>query len=174
MANLQQKNVKKAKNYVDEHKKCVKIAYGKLLPYLVREFNLTDEQIQELTVQIDNHDNSKYEPDELVPYANYFFGNKTDEVVSAFKLAAAKHKTKNAHHPEFWEGADMPLNFVIEMVCDWWAFSIAQNNLAKTLMWYEANKQKLNLSQQTTAQVEKILAIIKQISYICQNGQQQK
>lgn len=160
MKNIEQE-IKKAKKYVDEHKKCVKMAYVKLLPYLKHEFNLTEQQASELAVQIEEHDNSKNEVDELVPYANYFFGEKSDAVVNAFKAASELHKSRNAHHPEFWLGKDMPLNYAIEMVCDWWAFSIAQNNLTKTLTWYELNKQKLNLSQNTTTIVEKILKIIK-------------
>ena len=163
--------VKKAKNYVDEHKKCVKMAYVKLMPFLTREFNLTEQQLNELEVQIKEHDNSKYKMDELVPYANYFFKKKTDEDITAFKVASELHKSRNAHHPEFWAGKDMPLNFIIEMVCDWWAFIIAQNNLTKTLTWYELNKQKLNLSKNTTENVEKILNLYfpKKISKMLDN-----
>ncbi len=161
MKKLEQENIKNSKNYIDEHKKCVKMAYVKLLPFLTSEFNLTKAKIQDLAVQIDNHDNSKYEPSELVPYANYFFGARSDETIENFKVAAMQHKLKNAHHPEFWDGKDMPLNYIIEMVCDWWAFSIAKNDLTKTLAWYDTNKQKLNLSQNTTEIVEKILTIIR-------------
>ena len=123
--------IEKSKNYVDIHKKYVKMAFELLLPKLVQTFNLTSAQIGELTHQIEVHDNSKYDDAELVPYANYFFGEKTDETTEKFKVAANLHKLKNLHHPEFWQhrGEIMPLNFAIEMVCDWWAFSLAQNEL---------------------------------------------
>ena len=158
--------IEKSKNYVDKHKKYVKIAFELLLPKLSETFNLTGEQIAELKQQIELHDNSKFTDDELVPYANYFFGEKTDDAAKEFKAAANLHKSRNAHHPEFWQlrGEIMPLNFVIEMVCDWWAFSLAQGDLSKTLKWYDANKQKLNLSPETTKTVEQILEIVNQLA----------
>lgn len=158
--------IEKSKNYVDKHKKYVKMAFELLLPRLSEKFNLTGEQITELKQQIDVHDNSKYSEDELIPYANYFFGEKNDAAAKEFKAAADLHKSRNAHHPEFWQkrGEIMPLNFVIEMVCDWWAFSLINNAPTKTLMWYEMNKKKLNLSPETTKTVEQILGIIKEIA----------
>ena len=158
--------IEKSKNYVDKHKKYVKMAFELLLPQLIENFNLTGEQIAELKQQIEVHDNSKYTDDELVPYANYFFGEKTDEAAKEFRVAADLHKSRNAHHPEFWQqrGENMPLNFVIEMVCDWWAFSLINNAPTKTLTWYETNKQKLNLSPETTKTVEQILEIISQLA----------
>ena len=70
--------IEKSKNYVDIHKKYVKMAFELLLPKLSEKFNLTREQIADSKQQIELHDNSKYSDDELIPYANYFFGEKTD------------------------------------------------------------------------------------------------
>ena len=158
-----EKVIEKSKKYVDKHKKYVKMAFELLLSYLRQAFNLTDNQIDELRHQIEIHDNSKYEDAELVPYANYFFGEQTEAVTKEFREAVNLHKSRNPHHPEYWQqrGETMPLNFIIEMLCDWWAFSLAQDDMTKTLLWYQAKKEKLNLSPQTTKIVEQILDIIK-------------
>lgn len=158
--------IEKCKNYVYKHKKYVKMSFDLLMPEIIKEFNLTDSQQKEIEQQIEVHDNSKFDEDELEPYANYFFGDRTDEAIKEFKKASTLHKSKNPHHPEYWldREQEMPLNFVIEMVCDWWAFSLAQNSPTETLKWYEANKQKLNLPAKTTEQVEKMLEIIRQFA----------
>lgn len=157
--------IEKSKNYVNMHKKCVKKAFDLLLPDLTREFNLTNKQIEELKQQIAEHDNSKFSPEEFEPYANYFFGEKNEQTTKEFKIASVLHKARNAHHPEFWQarGEVMPLNYVIEMVCDWWAFSLLQNLPTETLNWYASKKQTLGLTPQTTATTEKILDIIRNL-----------
>ena len=56
--------IEKSKNYVDIHKKYVKMAFELLLPKLSEKFNLTREQIADSKQQIELHDNSKYSDDE--------------------------------------------------------------------------------------------------------------
>lgn len=81
------------------------------------------------------HDASKSKPDEYEAYDAYFYGgNRSYAVVQAFQRAWLLHIHRNPHHWQHWvlinddpgEGEvllEMPYNYIIEMICDWWAFS---------------------------------------------------
>ena len=56
------------------------------------------------------------------------------------------------HHWQYWvlindnpeEGEvliEMPYNYILEMICDWWAFSWAKGNLNEIFPWYEERKR---------------------------------
>ena len=127
------------------------------------------------------HDQSKYNklPDaehyyelkcEYDAYANYFYGEQTDEVKQAFNRAWLAHIHANPHHWQHWmlqndeDGLvllDMPYVFQIEMICDWWAFSWKAENLHEIFSWYEKNKKGILLSDATRLTVETILETIK-------------
>ena len=51
----------------------------------------------------------------------------------------------------------MSLNYIIEMICDWWSFSWKQNNLNEIFKWYEERKDYIKLSDYTRKKVEDIL-----------------
>lgn len=55
----------------------------------------------------------------------------------------------------------MPHNYIIEMICDWWAFSWAKGNLYEIFSWYDAHKHYMKLSDKTRKTVEDILEKIK-------------
>jgi hypothetical protein len=73
------------------------------------------------------HDNSKFRPDELLPYSRWFYGDKANE--AQFKAACKAHKERNDHHWEYWytEFKDWTSRrrisepVVREMVADWLA-----------------------------------------------------
>ena len=87
------------------------------------------------------HDQSKSEPDEYDAYDAYFYGNnRSFAVVQAYRKAWLLHLHRNPHHWQHWilinddpeEGEiliEMPVNYILEMVCDWWAFRWAKGNL---------------------------------------------
>ena len=120
------------------------------------------------------HDASKSTPDEYDAYDAYFYGNnKSYAVVKAFNYAWLHHIHSNPHHWQFWilinddpdEGMvimDMPYNYIIEMICDWWAFSWASGNLDEIFNWYDQHKDYIKLSDQTRKTVEDILSKIKE------------
>ena len=82
-----------------------------------------------------NHDESKNDPDEYNAYDDYFYGkNRSYGVVMAFKQAWLEHIHRSPHHWQHWvlindepeEGEvilEMPYEYIIEMICDWWSFS---------------------------------------------------
>lgn len=119
------------------------------------------------------HDQSKYGLEEYEAYDAYFYGgNRSYAVVKNFRLAWLHHIHHNPHHWQHWvlindepgEGMvvmDMPYNYILEMVCDWWAFSWAKENLDEIFIWYDKHKDYMKLSDPTRRTVENILERIK-------------
>ena len=56
---------------------------------------------------------------------------------------------------------DMPLNYIFEMICDWWSFSWKTGKLTEIFSWYDAHKDYMKLSGRTRKTVEDILDKIK-------------
>ncbi len=159
------------------------VQYGKYLDEhisnVVKGYEWIEENLPELVNDEDYgpliryHDRSKYDPEEYSAYDAYFYGrNKTPEVKENFNRAWLHHIHNNPHHWQHWvlinddpgEGMvilDMPHEYIIEMVCDWWAFSWKKGNLHEIFSWYDAHKAYMKLSDQTRATVEDILAKIK-------------
>jgi len=118
------------------------------------------------------HDLSKTETDEYPAYDAYFYGGNVSYAVKReFNLAWLKHIHRNPHHWQHWvlmnddanEGTvalDMPKEYIIEMVCDWWAFSWASGNLNEIFKWYDEHKANMILSTKTRAQIESLLYLI--------------
>ena len=151
--------------YITQHRKKVKEAYEIILPKLKNSGMIDEETLKNLSNNINDHDLSKFRQNELVPYANYFFGEKNQENKEKFKQAAIIHKSRNPHHPEYWmnkkgETQDMPIEYIVEMLCDWWSFGLAQNKPDEIFEYYNRNKDKYKFSKKITAKIDKLLAII--------------
>lgn len=156
--------------YLIQHKTNVNKGFNWLcenLPELLKvEFNY------EWYIQFE-HDQSKNEPDEYDAYDAYFYGgNRSFEVVQEFRKAWLLHIHRNPHHWQYWvlinddpeEGEiilDMPYNYIIEMICDWWSFSWAKGNLEEIFAWYDEHSKHMKLSENTRTTVEDILKQIK-------------
>lgn len=119
------------------------------------------------------HDSTKFDTEEYDAYDAYFYGGKrTDEIKNNFNLAWLHHIHNNPHHWQYWilindnpdEGMimlDMPLNYIIEMICDWWAFSWTKGDLYEIFNWYDAHKKYMKLSDKTRETVDDILKKLK-------------
>lgn len=161
-------------DYLIQHKENVKKGYewmqdniqGLLDPLLLGS---------DLRHQIEfGHDYSKYSEDEYHAYDTYFYGgNRSFEVVDEFHKAWLLHIHRNPHHWQHWvlindnpdEGEiclEMPGNYIIEMICDWWAFSWKNGNLNDIFIWYEERKTYMKLNEKTRTTVEQILAAMKE------------
>jgi hypothetical protein len=115
------------------------------------------------------HDQSKTTPEEYKAYDAYFYGgNRSYEVVQNFNQAWNLHIHRNPHHWQYWvlinddpgEGTitlEMPHNYIIEMICDWWSFSWSQDKLEEIFNWYEEHKNYIMLHPKTRKEVENIL-----------------
>ena len=120
------------------------------------------------------HDQSKSESDEYEAYDAYFYGNnKSYQVVQDYRKAWLLHLHRNPHHWQHWvlinddpkEGEiliEMPINYIWEMICDWWAFSWEKGNLHEIFKWYDEHKKYMKLHTNTRKKVEDILGRIKE------------
>ena len=91
-------------------------------------------------------------------------------VKHGFDLAWLHHQHNNPHHWQHWllreddgnmKALEMPFNYVVEMICDWWSFSWTNGNLYEIFDWYKENKPKMLLHKNTEKLVEQILDILK-------------
>ena len=154
-------------NYLEQHRENV----GKGYKWMVE---LIPEVIYDIEADLDHqiifsHDFSKDDFEEYDAYDRYFYGgNKSYQVVEDFRRAWLRHIHNNPHHWQYWilfndepeEGMivmDMPDNYIIEMICDWWAFSWKDGNLEEIFSWYDEHKDYMKLSDRTRAKVEDIL-----------------
>ena len=150
-------------NYIMEHVANVEKAY-----IWLREKEIISD---ELTTQINWHDVSKYLNDEYDAYDNYFYGRKTEKVKLEFNYAWLHHIHNNPHHWQYWvlvndedrtHALEMPREYVIEMICDWWAFSHKSGNLYEIFDWYKSHKKNMILHENTKKLVEELLDRIKE------------
>ena len=129
---------------------------------------------RDLSVLAWNHDYSKDGPKEYDAYDQYFYGGqKTKEVEEEFNKAWLHHIHSNPHHWQHWvlikdeteEGIvalRMPYWYVVEMICDWWAFSWSKGNLYELFNWYDKHKNYMKLHADTRELVEEILGKIEE------------
>ena len=113
---------------------------------------------------IKEHDESKFSEEEFEPYAQKWFNNsgKTPEYEAAWK----HHWMNNEHHPECWLGEDMPLIYILEMICDWGSFSIKSGDMRELSDFYYTkarDDEEKNLSDNTKAIIEEIISKIDSI-----------
>ena len=155
-------------DYLIQHKSNVKKGYDWL------RVNLPEVVPEKLQLALEYqigfaHDASKTLDDEYEAYDQYFYGNnKSYQVVQDFNHAWLAHIHRNPHHWQYWvlicdepdEGEkilDMPMNYILEMICDWWAFSWNKDNLYEIFDWYDNHKTHIKLSDKTRKTVEDIL-----------------
>lgn len=154
--------------YVQEHIENVKNVFRAL--YLAREDHLellviNDDMWTMVSQLIDKHDYSKSGV-EFAGYRQFFcpadFETKNQ---TQFNYAWNHHQKFNPHHWEYWvmyraDGSvalEMPMEYVIEMMCDWTAMSVKFNN--KPSDWYEKEKSKILMHDNTANEVERFIPV---------------
>ena len=135
-------------NYLFEHIENVKKGFRWMCD------NLPDIIIDESEfLNIDYHDKSKRNPKEYNAYDAYFYGrNKWQYWVLI-----------NDDPEEGTIALDMPYEYIVEMICDWWSFSWKTGNLYGVFDWYDEHKERMILSTKTRTTVEDILNKIKEV-----------
>lgn len=103
------------------------------------------------------------------PYDAYFYGgNRSYQVVRDYEYAWLLHIHRNPHHWQYYilhhddpeeeeTMLDMPYEYILEMICDWWSFSWSKENLYEIFNWYAEHKDYMKLSDKTRKTVEDIL-----------------
>lgn len=127
------------------------------------------------------HDWSKFLPSEFIPYARHFYGDKKSDIKKgrdetgyykagdtgdvAFDFAWLLHQKRNKHHWQWWmlpedDGGiklfEMPDKYREEMLADWRGAGKAQGT-SNAKVWYQKNKDKMQLSSQTRKWIEEVL-----------------
>ena len=155
-------------NYLTEHKGNVARGFHWIQEYLPELIPAEDGIDYEHQICF-AHDKSKNESDEYDAYDAYFYGrNRSFQVVQDFNYAWLNHIHRNPHHWQHWillndepnEGEiilDIPYHYILEMICDWWAFSWAKGDLTEIFNWYDQHKIYMKLSEKTRKTVEDIL-----------------
>lgn len=158
-------------NYLMEHVRNVNRAWTlQLKPALV---SMREDMyaIQEAERNILNHDLSKYDDEEFIPYLNHFYpcedeGFPNDE--KQFDVAWLRHIHNNPHHWQHWVllrdsgetvALDIPKVHVWEMLCDWASFS-AKDPESTAPTWYADNKNKMRLSNNSKKLIDKYIKIL--------------
>ena len=111
------------------------------------------------------HDQSKFNIDEYRPYDAYFYGgNRSNKVCNDFDYAWLIHQHKNPHHWQYWvlindddgknKPLEMPKEYVLEMIADWWSFSWKDGNLKSIFSWYEDHKKEQCMHKRTRELVD--------------------
>ena len=157
--------------YLEKHKKNVRKAFEWIrdnIPELM--INKYDDLEWQICF---GHDESKLKKDEYDAYDAWFYGaNRSYQVLCDFRKAFNTHIHRNPHHWQHWvlihdepdereTILDMPDNYIIEMICDWWAFSWAKGDLTEIFKWYDEHKDYIKLSDNTRDVVDFILRTIK-------------
>lgn len=159
--------------YLERHKANVEKGFRWLQKYLPA---ITEGSGAEHNI-IFAHDASKLNPDEYEAYDAYFYGgNRSYAVVQDYQRAWLLHIHRNPHHWQHWilinddpeEGEillEMPYNYILEMVCDWWAFSWNDGDPFEIFIWYDEHKNYMKLHPDTRKTVENILDRIRAILF---------
>ena len=99
-------------------------------------------------------------------------GSRSYKVVQDFRKAFLLHIKRNPHHWQHWiltnddpneeeVAMDMPYEYILEMVCDWWSSSWAKGDLNEIFNWWEENEKYIKISVKTRQTVVDILSSIK-------------
>ena len=178
--------------YIKEHIENLKQGLEWMQTNLSGSF-INGEKLTEAMLNADIHDQSKWTVEEYDAYDKYFYGDhvRPPEVQSAFDRAWLHHIHQNPHHWQHWvlleddpnlgsfgKVLDMPLEYIYEMIADWWTFSWKNNNLMEMFDWYAAHRDNIRLSLKTRMIVEGILSqiynVLKMQMVLCGRGDEVK
>lgn len=165
-------------DYLTKHIQGVKDTWEQILkPVLVeglKDEGIPEDQIQALCFDVDvlikDHDASKYDEEEWVPYRDHFYSNKgnpRDEIT--YKQAWNHHQKHNPHHWQYWvliqDTSDphiiampMPIKYIMEMLADWQSAGHFYGNTAYS--WYVANNNRMIFHPTTRDIVEYYLGYL--------------
>lgn len=124
------------------------------------------------------HDLSKFSPVEFLPSAKYFQGDKSpitaQKIAEGYSIAWLHHKGRNRHHWEYWtdfgrggrvKSAEIPVRYVVEMVCDWIAagkvYGKEKWTQSEPLDYYYRHREARYFHSETEKLVMKLLRCIK-------------
>ncbi len=150
--------------HVFEHKKMVYIAWIYIADTLCSLGFINESDIDEITTLIMNHDDSKLERDEFVPYAKKFNGPRPNNpnIKFHFKRAVKIHKERNLHHYEnlsSYKNKDWK-HYSVELICDYIAMGWEFGDYIYEYFQRAKDKLKNDLPKEYYNYIESIINII--------------
>jgi hypothetical protein len=157
------------KTYIRNHVSNVQKVSAKYNNEICSRFPISDEIKEDIELNVELHDLSKYGANEFAQYRQKFYPIK-DETPNdvIFQTACDHHYKVNRHHPEHYlidkkSAKEMPMQFIVEMVYDWEAMGLKFGGNATE--WYEKQSNKLILHPNTRRDLEKVLSILDEIRF---------
>lgn len=158
-------------DYLENHIMSVQRSWSEILRPAI-EGQLTDEEVERVEDAVKLHDASKYMKDtEFDAYRKWWYPvDESEKDEKAYDLAWLYHQKNNKHHPQYWilirdsgshQCLDMPIEYIIEMLCDWHSFS-SRDPESTAYNWYQENKGKMQISDSTREVVEKYIGFLKE------------
>lgn len=138
---------------------------------------LAQLNLDEIGLQVYNHDRSKYSSYEFTGYCNHWYPQDGSEVEHdskkpegdpAYDYAWSHHQHNNPHHSQYWlivkdDGKvvplDIPLNYICEMLCDWASFNYNDTTQDSAHEWWKKNKKKFIMSDKTVEYINRLFEI---------------
>lgn len=126
------------------------------------------------------HDASKTRLDEYPAYDRHFYaGLLQSETQGAFDLAWLKHIHRNPHHWQYWvlpgddfrsvPALEIPQNYVLEMLCDWWSFSWRNYEPDRIFEWWDRHKGIMILHPKTRDLIHDVMWTMTEKLKACDN-----
>lgn len=149
------------RKYIEEHRKFVKQAFENLLKSNILQLDAGD--LEQLRIEIENHDMSKYDEEEFEPYRKHFYPcsfENANDTKAEFDKAKEHHFLANNHHPQH---PDRKIKVdrisVVHNILDWIAMSYKFGDY----VWdfYEQSKIGEQFSSKEKEMVENIILLIK-------------
>lgn len=161
------------KEYLQTHISNVNRSWNEILRPSVLDDS--DINLSEVDTLISMHDKSKYSDVEFIPYLNHFYPqdgsnvSDNDKDDPEFDTAWLMHIHSNPHHWQYWTlirdsggklGIDIPIKYVLEMLCDWHSFSALYPE-STAYKWFNDNKSKMTFSDNTLKLINKYIKVFK-------------
>lgn len=158
--------------HVLDHKKMVYLAWLYVGDTLHELGFINENDMSDIYDLIINHDNSKLEREEFVPYAKRFNGpRQKNQVIKAnFKAAVKLHKDRNIHHYEVlksYSGRKWK-HYAIELICDYIAMGWEFDNYICEYFQKVKDELKNELPEEYYNYIENIINIIPEKLYLAE------
>ena len=158
--------------HILDHKKMVYLAWIYIGDTLHELGFIDQNDMANIYDLIINHDNSKLERIEFIPYAKRFYGpkQKNQFVKANFKAAVKLHKERNVHHYETlqsYKGKQWK-HYAIELICDYIAMGWEFDNYICEYFQKVKDELKKNLPEEYYNYIENIINIIPEKLYLAE------
>lgn len=158
-------------DYIVEHIENVKKVWVVMKDVVMKRCSsMLEPQVMNIDRIIDVHDQSKFRRIEFHGYRQWFFPDDGKKSKAIFDIAWNHHQKSNPHHWQHWvmykgngrnEAVDMPMMYIIEMLCDWTEMSVKFNNFPS--VWYLEERQNMLLSEWTDYMINEYMPIMDEV-----------